>query len=116
MICHRSQVFIDNTRVLYIISVYMLDKIMSRISKLNPEELRELHNHIGSMLHPAVVYQQKPAKCGCVKCKEGGPGHGLYWYAYFRYLGKTHCIYIGKEKREINPLVELEKKNARRAK
>ena len=91
----------------------MLDKILSETSKLNSKELRALYNHIGSLLGPAVVYQQKPAKCGCVKCKEGGPGHGLYWYAYFTYQGKTHCIYVGKEKREINPIEELKKKAGR---
>lgn len=88
----------------------MLDKIKCDIRKLELNELRLLYNHIGSILGPAVVYQQKPAKCGCHKCKEGGPGHGLYWYAYFTHRGKTHCTYVGKEKREINPLQELEKK------
>lgn len=92
----------------------MLDKIIHETHKLGLNELRQLYNHIGSILGPAVVYQQKPAKCGCKKCKEGGEGHGLYWYAYFSYQGKTHCIYIGKEKREINPLEELEKKKSKR--
>ncbi len=91
----------------------MLDKITRQLNKLNPKELRELHNHIGLMLPPAVVYQQKPAKCGCKKCKEGGPGHGLYWYGYFTYEGKTRCIYIGREFREIDPLVELDNKQSK---
>lgn len=92
----------------------MLDKIMHDTRKLGLKELRQLYNHIGSLLGPAVVYQQKPAKCGCKRCREGGKGHGLYWYAYFTYEGKTHCIYVGKEKREINPLEELEKKKSKR--
>jgi hypothetical protein len=92
----------------------MLDKIVEETSKLNMNELRQLYNHIGSILGPAVVYQQKPSKCGCRRCREGGEGHGLYWYAYFTYQGKTHCIYVGKEKREINPLEELEKKKSKR--
>ncbi len=86
--------------------------IIRQTDSLNLKDLRALYNHIGSLLGPAVVYQQKPAKCGCQKCKEGGPGHGLYWYAYFTYQGKTHCVYVGKEKRDINPLEELEKKKA----
>jgi len=92
----------------------MLDKVITDIKKLNLYELRQLHNHIGSLLPPAVVYQHKPSKCGCRRCKEGGEGHGLYWYAYFTYKGKTHCVYVGKERREIDPLKELEKKKSKR--
>ena len=92
----------------------MLDKLIRDVHQLDLPELRQLYNHIGSLLGPSVVYQQKPAKCGCNRCKEGGGGHGLYWYAYFTYGGKTHCVYVGKEKREINPLEELEKKKSRR--
>ena len=93
----------------------MIDKsLLKQIKTLNLKELRELHTYIRSHLPPSVVYQQKPAKCGCKKCKEGGKGHGLYWYAYFSYQNKTHCIYVGKEKREIDPLEELEKKKSRR--
>ena len=88
----------------------MLDKILEDADKLSQIELRYLYNHIGSLLPPAVVYQQKPSKCGCKKCRETGSGHGLYWYAYFTYKGKTHCVYVGKEKREINAFEELEKK------
>lgn len=93
----------------------MLDKsILKQINSLDLKQLRELKNYIQALLPPAVVYQQKPAKCGCKSCKEGGKGHGLYWYAYFTYQNKTHCIYVGKEKREIEPLKELGKKKSRR--
>jgi hypothetical protein len=93
----------------------MLDKaILNHLKSLNISELRELKQYIDSLLPPAVVYQHKPAKCGCNKCKEGGPGHGQYWYAYFTYHNKTHCIYVGKERREIDPLQELEKKKNRK--
>jgi hypothetical protein len=92
----------------------MLDKIVEETSKLNMNELRQLYNHIGSILGPAVVYQQKHSNCGFWWCWVGGLVHGLYWYAYFTYQGKTHCIYVGKEKREINPLEELEKKKSKR--
>lgn len=94
----------------------MLDKLLQNINQLELNELRQLYNHIGYLLPPAVVYQQKPSKCGCKKCKEGGPGHGSYWYAYFTYQNNTHCIYVGKDKREIDPLKELEKKKSRRSK
>jgi len=92
----------------------VLDKIMNETKELNLSELRKLYNHIGALLPPAVVYQQKPSKCGCKRCKARGSGHGLYWYAYFSYQNKTHCIYVGKEKREIHPLEELEKKKSRK--
>ena len=92
----------------------MLDRLIKDTHKLDLKELRQLYNHIRSILPPAVVYQHKPAKCGCKKCKEGGPGHGLYWYGYFTYKGKTRCVYVGKEKREIDPLEELEKKKIRK--
>ena len=93
----------------------MLDKqLLKRINTLNTKELRKLKNYIEIKLPPAVVYQQKPSKCGCKKCREGGKGHGLYWYAYFTYQNKTHCVYVGKEKREIDPLTELEIKKSRR--
>ena len=92
----------------------MLDKsLLKKVKSLPLNDLRELHSYIQSKLPPSVVYQQKPAKCGCKKCKEGGKGHGLYWYAYFTYKNKTHCIYIGKEKRNIFPLEELSKKRNR---
>jgi len=92
----------------------VLDKIIQETNELNVSELRKLYNHIGALLPPAVVYQQKPSKCGCKKCKEGGSGHGLYWYAYFTYEGKTRCVYVGKEKRDIDPLKELEAKKSKR--
>lgn len=92
----------------------LLDKsLMTSIDNLDDKDLRRLHRWIGDRIQPKVVYQQKPIKCACKKCKEGGKGHGSYWYGYFTYKGKTHCIYIGKEKREINPLEELEKKKIR---
>ncbi len=47
----------------------MLGKLIKDTHKLDLKELRQLYNHIRSILPPAVVYQQKPAKCGCKKCK-----------------------------------------------
>ena len=89
----------------------MLDNILlQQIKNLQINDLRELYNLIGEKLPPAVVYYQKPIRCGCKKCKEGSKGHGNYWYAYFSYEGKTHCVYVGKERRTINPLDEIKKK------
>lgn len=98
----------------------MFDKILlDKINKLNQMELIELSNFINSLISkPRVTYIQRPVKCGqkhCRKCNEG-IGHGLYWYAMFRYLGKQYMAYIGKEKREIDPLVELKKKQRRKTK
>ena len=92
----------------------MLDKtLISQIDNLEIEDLRKLQSLIRKRIPPSVVYQQKRARCGCKSCKEGGEGHGLYWYAYFTYQGKTRCVYVGKEKREIDPLEKLESKQTK---
>lgn len=95
----------------------MLDKhLLYRVRQLDRQSLRELGSHIHALLGPAVVYQQKSSRCGCEKCKAGGSGHGLYWYAYFTHSGKTHCVYIGKEFMEINPLEIIEQRNKQKSK
>jgi hypothetical protein len=95
----------------------VLDRnILNRIKRLDRRALRELRSHIDGLIGPAVVYQQKSSRCGCEKCKSDGPGHGLYWYAYFTYGGKTRCVYIGKEFREIDPIRELKKKEKQQSK
>ena len=78
--------------------------ILNAINDLNQVQFRELNKHINTLLKPAITYTQKPVRCGCKKCRNGGSGHGKYWYGYFSYKGKTHCVYIGKVKKEINPL------------
>ncbi len=80
------------------------------VEKLDQKELRELNNHIKELLHPAVVYVQKPSKCGCKNCREGGSGHGNYWYGYFSYKGKTHCVYVGKDKIDIDASIIIKKR------
>ena len=45
-----------------------------------------------------ITYQLQYRKCGkptCSTCK-GGPGHGPYWYAYWREGAKLRSGYIGK--------------------
>ncbi len=59
----------------------MSDKsLIDQIDNLEIQNLRNLRSLIRERTPPSVVYQQKRAKCGCKKCKEGGPGHGLYRY------------------------------------
>jgi len=46
-----------------------------------------------------ITYTQqyrRRGKAAC-RCKSGGPGHGPYWYAYWREGGKLKCAYLGKE-------------------
>lgn len=53
-----------------------------------------------------ITYQHQYRKCGKVKkgwrcrtCSEG-PGHGPYWYAYWRdaTTNKLRSAYVGKER------------------
>ena len=46
-----------------------------------------------------ITYQLQYRKCGkmrCGTCKQG-PGHGPYWYAYWREGSRLHSGYVGKE-------------------
>lgn len=50
------------------------------------------------------TYQEQFRKCNkaaCNACKQG-PGHGPYWYAYWRENDMLHSRYVGKQKREIH--------------
>ncbi len=45
-----------------------------------------------------ITYQLQYRKCGkasCGTCKRG-PGHGPYWYAYWREGSKLRSGYVGK--------------------
>jgi hypothetical protein len=45
-----------------------------------------------------ATYQQEYVRCGkptCTRCCSG-PGHGPYWYAYWREGGRLHKRYLGK--------------------
>lgn len=75
----------------------MLVIIKDNIQKLTPGELQELRRYINDIAPPAVSYQKR----------------GEYWYGFFRHGDKVHCVYVGKERREIDPLVELEKKQSK---
>ncbi len=48
-----------------------------------------------------ITYMQQYRKCGkphCNTCRNG-PGHGKYWYGYYRNPGskKLHSVYFGKD-------------------
>jgi len=48
--------------------------------------------------HLHITYQLQYRKCGnasCGTCKRG-PGHGPYWYAYWREGAKLRSGYVGK--------------------
>ena len=48
--------------------------------------------------HLHITYQLQFRKCGkasCGTCKRG-PGHGPYWYAYWREGSKLRSGYVGK--------------------
>ncbi len=58
-----------------------------------------------------VTYQLQFRKCGkptCSTCKMG-PGHGPYWYAYWREGARLRSSYIGK----IQPLAVTQAQAAR---
>jgi hypothetical protein len=71
----------------------MLDILKKDIKKLSPSELQELRKYVNSIAPPSVSYQKR----------------GSYWYAFFRYGKVVHTVYVGKEKREIAPLIELKR-------
>jgi len=47
----------------------------------------------------AVSYRPQYRRCGkagCVACAPGSPGHGPYWYAFWREDGRARSRYLGK--------------------
>jgi predicted ATPase/DNA-binding SARP family transcriptional activator len=53
----------------------------------------------GPPLEAHVSYSRQYRRCakpGCPSCGEGGPGHGPYWYAYWREGGRQRSRYLGK--------------------
>jgi len=47
-----------------------------------------------------LTYSQQYRRCGkpdCPSCAAGGPGHGPYWYAYWREGGRLRSRYLGKQ-------------------
>lgn len=47
-----------------------------------------------------VTYHEQYRRCGkpaCARCADHGPGHGPYWYAFWRDGGRTHSRYLGKQ-------------------
>lgn len=53
----------------------------------------------GDKADAGVSYRQQRRRCnrsGCASCRDGGPGHGPYWYAYWRENGHLRSRYVGK--------------------
>jgi hypothetical protein len=53
----------------------------------------------GASLPKTASYRQEYVRCGkptCTSCRTG-PGHGPYWYAYWRQGGQVHKRYLGKQ-------------------
>ena len=47
-----------------------------------------------------ITYRQQYRRCGkagCSRCTSGQPGHGPYWYAFWREGGRLRSRYLGKE-------------------
>ena len=56
----------------------------------------------------AVCYQLERVRCGKASCRlcSRSPGHGPYWYAYWRAQGRTRSIYIGKKLRSVREALD----------
>ena len=64
-----------------------------------------------------ITYQLQFRKCGkptCGTCKRG-PGHGPYWYAYWREGTKLRSGYIGKAQPVGVPASAVQRAEARLA-
>ncbi len=51
-----------------------------------------------------LVYQRKRIRCGkpkCGKCAAKGPGHGPYWYAFWKDGDRVRSRYIGKKLKRL---------------
>jgi hypothetical protein len=60
-----------------------------------PAALAELQQKATSPIH----YRLQRTFCGkasCKRCRDGGEGHGPYWYAYTHEHGQTKTYYLGK--------------------
>ncbi len=46
-----------------------------------------------------ITYNRQYRRCrkaGCSRCSGDQPGHGPYWFAYWRVAGRVHSRYVGK--------------------
>ena len=60
----------------------------------------------------AVAFQLERVRCGkakCRVCRAAGGGHGPYWYAYWRQRGGTRSLYIGKQLRSVQQVLDAKK-------
>lgn len=60
-----------------------------------------------------VTYSQQFRRCNkpaCPTCVLGAPGHGPYWYAYWREGGRRRSRYIGKQRpleARVEPIADI---------
>ena len=60
-----------------------------------------------------ITYSQQYRRCGkplCSRCSGDQPGHGPYWFAYWRTEGRLHSRYLGKNAPDAawhNPAVAI---------
>lgn len=57
-----------------------------------------------------VTYNQQFRRCwkpGCSSCAPDRPGHGPYWYAYWREDGRRHSYYLGKRAPLAAPVAQV---------
>lgn len=63
-----------------------------------------------------ICMQLELVSCGssrCAKCRENGPSHGPYWYAYCKCDGRTLTCYVGRELDEAKARAGIEAARAR---
>src|SRR5260370_16175271 len=56
-----------------------------------------------------LTYSQQYRRCGkadCPACGPGKPGHGPYWYVYWRQDGRLHSRYLGRRAPGDDPLTD----------
>ena len=42
--------------------------------------------------------------------KRKGTNKAEYWYGYFNYKGKTQCVYVGKEKIDVDTSIIIKER------
>ena len=81
-----------------------LEELAARVeAELTRRELETDETSVGRQTveerpAPRGCYRSEMVRCGkerCKKCAEG-PGHGPYWYHYFRKNGRLTSRYVGK--------------------
>lgn len=73
-----------------------------RRARSNPVvETSETHDLVDGRY--SVTYQRELIKCGKPKCRKW---HGPYWYAYWTAGSRTRTLYIGKQLRPAQAVLD----------